>query len=306
STAVGVPVLPKVAPAIAAGIAKRFENPDAPPLNFIICENLIGAGPFLREKVRECLDPRFHAALDEKVGFVEASIGRMVPFMTPEQRAEDVLLVCVEPYCELPVDAQGFKGPIPHIEHMVAKPNFAAYVERKLFVHNASHAATAYIGHLRGHEYTWQAIEDPVVRKEVEGLLAETRAGLVAKYGLDADDLKAHGEDLMRRFANKALGDSVARVGKDPIRKLGPNDRLIGAGRMCLEQGIEPRHVAFAAAAAIHYDHPDDPAAAQVQRVLEERGFKGVFTEVCQIEPDSPLAKLIVDESRRLLSEGWL
>lgn len=305
ATAVGVHVLPKVAPAIAAGVVNRFADPDAAPLDFIVCENLIGAGPFLREKVRACLDPRFHGVLDEKVGFVEASIGRMVPVMTDAQRAEDPLLVCVEPYCELPVDAEGFRGSIPSIEHMLPKRNFGAYVERKLFVHNASHAATAYLGYLRGHEYIWQAVEDPVVRAEVEALLDETRAGLVSKHGLDADDLKTHGEDLLRRFANKALGDQVARVAKDPIRKLGPNDRLIGAGRMCLEQGIEPAHVAFAAAAAIHYDHPGDPAAAEVQRLLRERGLPGVFEEVCKIAPDSRLAALILEGAQRLSDKDW-
>jgi mannitol-1-phosphate 5-dehydrogenase len=226
--------------------------------------------------------------------------------MTDAQKAEDLLLVCVEPYCELPVDAEGFKGPTPHLEHMLAKPNFAAYVERKLFVHNASHAATAYLGYLRGHEYTWQAVEDPAVRKEVESLLEETCAGLVAKHGLDAAALKEHGEDLLHRFANKALGDQVARVAKDPIRKLGPNDRLVGAMRMCLEQGIVPRHVGFAAAAAIHYDHPDDPAAAEVQRLLRERGFQGVFQDVCRIEPDSEAARLILEGSERLAREGWV
>ncbi|MDQ1256622.1 MAG: mannitol-phosphate 5-dehydrogenase, partial [Candidatus Hydrogenedentes bacterium] len=77
ATAVGVPVLPRVAPALAAGIAKRFENPDAPELNIIVCENLIDAGPYLREEVRKHLPAALHAVLDAKVGFVEASIGRM-------------------------------------------------------------------------------------------------------------------------------------------------------------------------------------------------------------------------------------
>ena len=86
STAVGVPVLPKIAPAIAAGVALRFADPDAAPLNIIVCENLIDAGPFMREQVRGHLDTRYHEALDAKVGFVEASIGRMVPIMTETRK----------------------------------------------------------------------------------------------------------------------------------------------------------------------------------------------------------------------------
>jgi len=305
STAVGVKVLPYIAPAIAAGIEKRFKKTEAPPLNIIICENLIGAEDFMREEVRKHLDKNFHDALDAKVGFIEASIGRMVPVMTDEVKAEDPLLVCVEEYCELPVDANGFKGPIPELKNMKSYANFEAYVERKLFVHNAGHATTAYLGYLRGHEYIWQAVSDDRVRRAADAAMEETRAGLVAKHGLDRAALDDHWEDLKRRFHNKGLGDQVARVAKDPVRKLGPNDRLIGSARMCLEQGIEPLHMAFAAAAAIRYDHPGDAAAQKVQHMLRTRGVDGVLEHICGIEPGSHVAELIGRGLERLEEEGW-
>ena len=303
STAVGVPVLPRVAPAIAAGIAKRFADPAAPPLNIIVCENMLEAGPFLRARVREHLAPEWHAALDDKVGFVEASIGRMVPVMTAQQHAEDPLLICVEPYKELPVDADGFRGPIPELAHMHPRANFGGYVERKLFVHNAGHAATAYFGYLRGHEYIYQAIADPAVRAKADAAIAETSAGLTRKHGLDAKELAAHWEDLKHRFANRALADQVARVAKDPIRKLGPQDRLIGAGLMCLDQGIEPANVAVA---ALHYDHPDDPAAQEVQAVRRGEGLARAIQRFCQLPPDAPLSRLILGGAETLKNENWL
>ena len=306
ATAVGVKTLPHAAPGIAAGIAKRFDGDGGRPLNFIVCENMIDAGLYLREQVRQHLDARFHEALDNEVGFVETSIGRMVPIMTVEMRAEDPLLVCVEEYCELPVDAHAFKGPPPPLEHMRPMPDFKAYVERKLFVHNAGHAATAYLGYLKGHEYIWQAIEDPVVRREADAAMAETCAGLTAKHGLDAEGLKAHWADLVRRFRNKALGDQVLRVAADPVRKLGPRDRLIGSGLMCLEQGIEPVHVGFAAAAAIRYDHAADEAASSLQEIRREHGLRGVLTHVCRIPEDSVLAGIIRQGEQRLLDEGWV
>ncbi len=305
STAVGVNVLPRIAPTLAAGIARRFAAPNAAPLNIIVCENLIDAGPFLREEVRKHLAPERHADLDAKVGFVEASIGRMVPVMTAEQKAEDPLLVCVEAYCELPVDAKGFRGPPPALQNMKPRDNFKGYVERKLFVHNAGHATTAYLGYLRGHEYVWQAIGDERVRTEADAAMAETCAGLVRKHGFTAAELDAHWEDLKARFANKALGDQVARVAADPIRKLGPNDRLIGSARMCLDQGIEPLHMAFAAAAAIRYDHPADAAAQKVQEIRGTSGLRGVLEQISQVPMDSPLAELVAKGAQRLQTEGW-
>jgi len=306
ATAVGVKVLPKVAPVLALGLEKRFEQPDARPLNIIVCENLIDAGPFLREQVREHLPPKFHAALDEHVGFVEASICRMVPIMTDAVKAEDPLLVCVEAYCELPVDAQGFKGPVPPLKNMQPRPNFKGYVERKLFVHNAGHATTAYLGYLRGHEYIWQAMDDPIVVAEADAAMTETCAGLTAKHGLDTQALNEHWVDLKSRFHNKALGDQIVRVAADPVRKLGPNDRLIGAATMCLEHGIEPAHVAFAAAAAIRYDHSGDAAAQAIQEIYRRHGLDGVLSQVCRISKDSELAQLICQGEQRLHDEGWI
>lgn len=305
ATAVGVNALPHVAPVIAQGLAKRFESAQARPLNLIVCENMIDAGPYMREQVRGHLDERFHGALDEQVGFVEASIGRMVPIMTDEMKTGDPLLICVEAYCELPVDAQGFKGPVPPLNHMQPMPNFKAYVERKLFVHNAGHATTAYLGYLKGHEYIWQAICDERIHAEADAVMAEACAGLTAKHGLDPERLEAHWLDLVRRFANRALGDQVARVAADPVRKLGPRDRLIGAGLMCLDQGIEPEHLAFAAAAAIRYDCADDPGAQSLQETRRVEGLRGVLTRICRISEDSRLAHLIRQGEQRLLREGW-
>ncbi|MBI4559276.1 MAG: mannitol-1-phosphate 5-dehydrogenase [Candidatus Hydrogenedentes bacterium] len=306
ATAVGVNALPKLAPAIAAGIEKRFRFPSATPLNIIVCENMLDAGNFLREEVRTHLAAKFYCDLDTNVGFVEASIGRMVPVMTDAMKTEDPLLVCVEAYCELPVDAEAFRGPIPVLKNLQPRANFGVYVERKLFVHNASHAGAAYLGYLRGHEYIWQAIQDPKIRVEVDGIVGESCAALATKHGLHSAELRAHADDLIRRFQNRGLGDQVTRVAKDPLRKLGPNDRLIGAANLCLNHGVEPEHVAFAAAAAFRYDHPADPAAKTLQTTLQQQGLGGVFKYVCQIEETSRLAQLIREGWERLAREGWI
>lgn len=306
STAVGVNALPHIAPALAAGIAERFRRPDAKPLNVIVCENLIDAGPFLREEVRNHLDQEWHHVLEERAGFVEASIGRMVPVMTAEQKAEDPLLVCVEPYCELPVDKNAFVGGVPDIAHMKPMANFGAYVERKLFVHNLSHAATAYLGWLRGHEDIWQAIRDAAVRREVEAAARESCTALARRHGLNKQELDAHREDLIHRYHNRGLGDQVARVARDPVRKLGPNDRLLGAARMCLEEGVPPAHIAFAVAAAIQYDPGGDPAARRLQGIRQEKGLEGVLRDICHIEPRSPIAELVYQQAKRLNDPGWI
>lgn len=293
STAVGSPILPRIAPALARGIEKRFATPDATPLNVIICENVLRGDRILREAVRECLAPEWHTILDTQVGFVEASIGRMVPRMTEAQHAEDPLLVCVEPYCELPLAAEGFVGPIPPIAHAKPYPNFGAYVERKLFVHNMSHAAAAYLGHLKGHTYIYEAIADPEIRPVVEAAQRESCLGLARKHGMDQADLEAFAADLIHRYQNKALADQVARVGADPVRKLGPEDRLIASARMCLEQDVDPVAHVKVIAAALQFDEPSDPGAMEIQTMRRERGVGAVLDTICRLTPEEPLRAMV-------------
>jgi len=224
----------------------------------------------------------------------------MVPVMTDAVKAEDPLLIEVEAYCELPVDADGFRGPIPEIAHMLPLHNFGAYVERKLYVHNAGHAAAAYLGWLRGHEYIWQAVEDRGIRRVVQGAMAESCLGLSRKHGIALSELRAHADDLVRRFHNKALGDQVARVAKDPMRKLGPDDRLIGAARMCLQQGVEPVNLCLACAAALRFDDPADPGACELQALRSKHGDEGILKVVCGLRPGEPLWSRIIDARGRL------
>jgi len=303
STAVGVRALPHLARPVAEGVLRRFADPDAAPLNLVICENLVGAGALFRGLVAEHLPAAQHGLLDTHVGFVDASIGRMVPDLATEDA--DPLLVCVEPYCELPVNAEAFRGPIPDIAHMKAIGNFDSYVEQKLFVHNMSHAATAYLGHLRGHEYVWQAIGDPVVEAAVAGAAEESCQALVNKHGRDLAELRAHYRDLMRRYRNRALGDPVSRVGGDPLRKLGPNDRLVGALRCCTEQGVDAPHIALAVAAALIYRCEGDPSAVELQRLRSSLGVEGVLREVCGLAADSTEARLVREAVPRLAASPW-
>jgi len=297
STAVGAAVLPHIAKNIANGILLRHQTSGA-PLDILVCENLADAGVHLQQLVRAHLPQDSHAYFDDAVGFVDASVGRMVPVMTKAQREEDPLLVCVEPYCELPVDGEAFKGEIPQIKHLLPKPGFKAYVARKLYVHNMSHAATAYLGHAKGYALIADAIRDPEIRTIVADAAWESCRALASHYKSDLNELDDHRNDLIHRYHNRALGDQIGRVARDPIRKLAPRDRLIGAGLLCHTEGIEAKHIAMAAAGAILYQDAGDPAACEIQSILEHRGIEGVLREICSLEPAAPLARLIARHYR--------
>ncbi len=262
ATAVGVNVLKFTAKPFALGISKRFAIDNFKPLNIIICENKIDASGYLRNLVADELPREYHALLDEKIGFVEASIGRMVPVQTPQMQDGNPLRVCVEAYSKLPCDKDAFRGEIPPIKNLLPFSPFSFYIERKLFIHNLGHAITAYLGYQRGYEYIWQAIGDDNIRARVYAAMAQSGAALAKKHGVDYAELQEHIDDLLRRFANKALGDTVARVGGDLRRKLSPSDRLIGSLKCCIEQGLPCDAIIEGIAAALCFTL--DPLANEV------------------------------------------
>ena len=269
ATAVGVRVLKFIVPNIVAGLRKRWaENRGA--LNIIICENLMNANHVLEGMLKEQLTQEECALFDETVGLVEASIGRMVPVQTEEMKDGHPLRVCVEKYGYLPVDKDAFKGEIPEIANLVPYSPFDFYLKRKLYIHNMGHATCAYLGDLLGLTYIYESIDLADVYILVKNAMLESAQALAAQYQAPLKPLMDHIDDLLSRFTNAALGDTCQRVGGDPARKLSPEDRLIGAGKLALQQGIVPCHIAVG-------------AAAGVRRYLNENGKEQTMENAAQV-----------------------
>lgn len=272
ATAVGVNVLKFVAKPFKEGIVKRFTTGSKKPLNIIICENLIGADEFLKGLIFDLMTEEERAYLDN-VGFVEASIGRMVPIQTDEMKDGNALRVCVESYDMLPVDSAAFKGEIPEIKNLVPFTPFSYYIERKLFIHNMGHASTAYLGSYLGLSYIWESIDVPEVELIAMRAMQESAMAMSKKYGVAFETLNAHIENLVYRFSNKQLGDTAARVGGDIKRKLSPNDRMIGAYKMCAEQEIDNIYMAVAIAASLLFTREGEEKMSPEQILCQVSGF---------------------------------
>ncbi len=295
-TAVGVAALPHVAPALARGITARAQA-GCGPIDVLLCENQWHAAALMRGLVQPHLPPSAWDYFRTSVGLVETVIGRMVPAPTNGQRAEDPLLVVAEPYKELPISRAMLRGESPSLPGLIAADDFDAYEARKLFLHNAGHAALAYLGYSQGYEYIWQCADDLTVAEVCRAALAESAAALVAEYGFVPPALDAFNADLLRRFTNQALGDPISRVAADPLRKLRPADRLVGAANLCLKREIMPYALARVIAAALLYDHPADAAAQELQRRRQEGGAGRVLEEVGGVAPGSVLGRLVLAQA---------
>ncbi|MBR7160381.1 MAG: mannitol-1-phosphate 5-dehydrogenase [Clostridia bacterium] len=293
ATAVGVNILKFIAEPFAGGVRRRMQKGIDAPLNVIICENMIEADKYFAGLVKGYLTEEEAEYFDSHIGLVEPSIGRMVPATPKEIADKNPLAVCVEPYCELPVDKDAFKGEIPAIKNMVPFAPFSFYIRRKLFMHNMSHALTAYFGALRGYTYIWEAIQDSDIKKLAREALRESSEALNQEYGVSMQELEDFSTNLIERFENKLLGDTIERVGKDTKRKLSLNDRFVGVALLCQKQGTLPKHILAGLAAGLHFAKEGDEASIEVATFARECGVGEALEKYCGISSTSTIAQIV-------------
>ncbi|ASK53831.1 mannitol-1-phosphate 5-dehydrogenase [Vibrio tarriae] len=291
TTAVGPTVLDIIAKTIAKGLSARFAAGNTQPLNIIACENMVRGTTHLKQQVYQFLTTEEQQQADALVGFVDSAVDRIVP---PLQAAnDDPLEVTVESFSEWIVDEQQFKGEIPQIEGMEKTNNLMAFVERKLFTLNTGHCVTAYLGCLKGHRTIREAIEDPSIHAQVKQAMQESGEVLIRRYGFDRALHSAYIEKILSRFANPYLVDEVDRVGRQPLRKLGTNDRLIKPLLGTIEYGLPNSMLLKGIAAALKYRNSSDPQAVELQQSIEKEGIRSTLARYTGLAADSIEAQQI-------------
>jgi mannitol-1-phosphate 5-dehydrogenase len=108
-----------------------------------------------------------------------------------------------------------------------------------------------------------------------------------AEYALPDHELRAHADDLFRRYDNPALGHTVPNVARDPMRKLAPGDRFHAAVTLAEKRGIRVPCAELGAAFALLYDAPGDVSSPKLQELLASKGIDGVLRERCGLNPAS-------------------
>ena len=285
TTAVGLRILKFVAPAIAKGLAARMAAGEEKPLNIIACENGLKATSQLKELTFALLSPDVAAWAEKHVGWPDAAVDRIVPPV----RCEVPLDVAVEEYFEWDVERSAFVGAIPAIAGMTPVDNLEAYVERKLFTLNTGHATAAYIGKMKGLGTIGESIADPAVFPVVKAVMQQSGEGLVRKFGFDHDAHFAYIEKILRRFSNPYLKDDVDRVGREPLRKLAPNDRLILPMLTARGFGLPYDKLLLAIGAALHFDNPADPQSVEMLAAIAAEGVAATVVKYTGLAADDPV-----------------
>ncbi|QEN08344.1 mannitol-1-phosphate 5-dehydrogenase [Oceanispirochaeta crateris] len=304
-TSVGLAGLEAVSKLIAETLSGRINNEkEYIPLDIILAENLRNASSFCHGKILESLSGSF--PVESHLGLVETSIGKMVPLRTEQDIIQDSLGMKAEPYNTLILDKDGFIGPIPQSPCIQLVSPIKPWVDRKLFIHNLGHAAAAYLGrqYFPNETYLAPLMKDKDFVEEIRNVMTEGANILLSEYPevFTIKDLTDHIDDLLTRFSNTSLGDTVQRVGRDLSRKLSGNDRIVGAMAEAVQRNLPIKNICRVYLAALSFEQVNqDSEDYKIFTIYKEEGLEAVYTDKSCVGDFSPAVyKKILDELKRI------
>lgn len=265
--------------ATALPSVKFYTGGGAASVDVLLAEGF-GQSPYKR-RVFYCAENNNHAApilrdlflkaggetCADSVRFVDTVIGKMSGIVTDEaQIAEQRLArltpeadraILVEAFNRILISKVGLDDFRRGIDVFEEKADLLPFEEAKLYGHNATHALLAYLGAQLGLQYASDA-DERLRQLLTEAFVTESGGALTRKHaGVDPlftpAGYRDYVDDLILRMTNPNLRDTIERLARDPDRKLGWEDRLIGTIRVVQSQGLRPRLYAIGAAAALMY-----------------------------------------------------
>lgn len=278
TASVGANILPRIADVIAIGLDLRKAHQ---PAVVMACENAVNATDILAAEIL-----KYHA-VQSKARFCNTAVDRIVP-MQPEGLSPSVE---VEAFSEWVIETKNLQGFDFAIDGALMVKELGPYIERKLFTVNTAHCATAYLGQLAGYPTIASAMSDSSIYQQIERVLAETSQALILKYDFEPATHRTYVVKTLQRLSSTVIDDQVERVGRQPLRKLSRNERLVSPAAYLAEHGISPRFLLSVIAAALEFHSDEDPEVALLKQQLSKFSAAELVLKVCGVSPEHPLSR---------------
>ncbi len=285
-TAIGAVNMPAFAPTLVKWLRARSGNKR---LVLLLFEN----GTGLHELLEDAVCSAF-GEIPAWFSIAHASIERITKKFTTEQGERNVM---TEAFIPPILTRAGLEDTfIPHYPaYFTLVEEAEDYYYRKLYLNNIGHAVLGYLGSAKGYETTVQAVHDPEIAATLASVWKSTGEMVRRKFGFTQREIDEYFEGRLRCYKNTALADPLARLCRAPIRKLGREERIIGALELCYHDHIPIEPFFPLLYRAIHYTAPGEPQADKLQKLLQARGIEGVLREVCGISPEEALFPILVN-----------
>ena len=249
-----------VASLLAEGLQKKLHNTDRPAAVVYAAENDGRAAARLQEACNKYVS----TSLDGKVSFSETVIAKMCSVVTDSKRITEEKLAevtpgssksfLVEAFDQILIEEKTPSGFDRGITRFIPKLDLDPFALTKFHGHNAIHYCLGIKAREQGMSFMHEARQDPaLIDWAKEAFVKEAGVGLRYQFTGFPDDLfselgfSVYADDAIQRMVNPYLRDPIDRVTRDPIRKLGWDDRLVGSIRYVVKAGVHPQKMVEAA-----------------------------------------------------------
>lgn len=204
----------------AAGIA---------PFTVMSCDNIQGNGHVAMAAFVEfarIADPDLADWIESSVSFPSSMVDRITPVTTDADQIlvqdkfgiNDKWPVLSEPFKQWVLEDDFPLGRPPwELAGVQLVDEVMPYELMKLRLLNVSHQAMAYFGYLAGYRFAHEAMSDPRIRAFVREYMEEATPTLLPVPGIDLD---AYKDELIARFANPEVRDTLARLCADTSNRI--------------------------------------------------------------------------------------
>ena len=211
---------------VTAALVRRREA-GVEPFTIMSCDNIPGNGhqaaevftAFARLRGAATGEPGLGDWVSEHVHFPNSMVDRITPATTDDDRTEilerfgveDAWPVVCEPFTQWVLEDDFTLGRPPLEEVGVeVVPDVTPYELMKLRLLNSSHQALCYFGYLAGYRLVHEVAQDPLFARFLLAYMNDEATPTLSP--VPGVDLEAYKPQLIERFSNAAVRDTVARL----------------------------------------------------------------------------------------------
>lgn len=254
--------------------------------NIITGENAINPAKKLKDEILEYCSEQEKEYIENYIGFSQATI-----FCSTIENTNSSLDILSEDYSTLQYDCETIKEPLLKFPFMSPIKNFDNFITRKIFTYNSASAIIAYLGYLKNYTIYSDAANDKDIEEILNTFYQKIGIAICKEYGYNEDDQEIFALQSLKKFQDTVIVDSIERNCKTVIRKLQPDDRLIGPAKLMVKYEQSCDSVAIAVAAALLYDEPSEQEFIKIKK---EKGVTYILNNICKVDENSKLGKTIL------------
>lgn len=228
--------------------------------------------------------------LKEAIGLDNVSVSEATVFCTTIDNGG--LDINSENYPYLQCDAELLEGYVPEMKSVKPVENFGNFLTRKLFTYNAASCIIAYLGWEKGYTDYGQAANDEEILELLDKNYEITNRVLCKEFGYDEKDQAEFALLSRNKFTDTTIVDTVARNARQPQRKLGKTERIIGPMLVIDKYGEDTSVLEKTAAVMLKYTNDGEEEWDEIRK----NNTPGEILEtICGLEKGSKLYNGILE-----------